>query len=373
MHQIQEQCFGIRHARTIFASIAMNDHNMSTDAGFMARAIELALLGLGRVSPNPLVGCVVVHDGRIIGEGWHRAYGAAHAEAAAVQSVRDKRLLSASTVYVTLEPCTHYGKTPPCADMLIEHGVRRVVIGSTDSNPRVTGRGAAKLEEAGIAVATGVLEDACRYLNRRFFTFVEKKRPYIILKWAETSDRYIARENRDSKWISDKVSRQLVHRWRAEEDAILVGSGTAEADNPQLTVRDWTGRNPVRILIDRKLRLEPSLHLFDGSVRTIVYNIVKNEEMHNVLRVKLPETSFLHEMMADLYARGIQSLIVEGGARTLELFMQAGLWDEARVFRSPQVFGSGIPAPQLTGNVHVQFLAADQLFFYTRHPIHAHG
>lgn len=352
----------------------MNDHNMSIDAGFMARAIELALLGLGRVSPNPLVGCVIVHDDRIISEGWHRAYGEAHAEAAAVQSVRDKRLLKTSTVYVTLEPCTHYGKTPPCADMLIEHRVQRVVIGSMDSNPNVAGGGAAKLRDAGIAVTTGVLEDACRYMNRRFFTFVEQRRPYIILKWAETSDRYIARDNRDSKWISDKVSRQLVHRWRAEEDAILVGSGTAEADNPRLTVRDWTGRNPVRILIDRTLRIGRTLQLFDGSARTIVYNTVRSEETQGAVCVKLSEHNFLNDMMADLHARNIQSLIVEGGARTLDLFVQADLWDEARVFRSPQVFGSGIPAPQLKGHAHMDVLSSDQLFLYSRHQdYHRHG
>jgi diaminohydroxyphosphoribosylaminopyrimidine deaminase/5-amino-6-(5-phosphoribosylamino)uracil reductase len=348
----------------------MNAHNMSIDAGFMARAIELALLGLGKVSPNPLVGCVIVHEGRIIGEGWHRAYGEAHAEAAAVQSVQDKRLLQASTVYVTLEPCTHHGKTPPCADMLIEHAVRRVVVGSVDSNPKVTGGGVAKLKAAGIDVATGVLEDACRYMNRRFFTFVEQKRPYVILKWAETSDGYIARENRDSKWISDKTSRQLVHRWRSEEDAILVGSGTAEADNPKLTVRDWTGRNPVRILIDRSLRLGPPLYLFDQSVPTIVYNTIRSEEGGNIVRVKLSEGNFLNEMMADLYQRDIQSIIIEGGARTLELFIQAGLWDEARVFKSPQVFGSGIRAPRIIGQPRVESLAADQLLLYTPNPAH---
>ncbi|MFO7258420.1 MAG: bifunctional diaminohydroxyphosphoribosylaminopyrimidine deaminase/5-amino-6-(5-phosphoribosylamino)uracil reductase RibD [Bacteroidota bacterium] len=351
----------------------MNAHNMSIDAGFMARAIELALLGSGKVSPNPLVGCVIVHDGRIIGEGWHRAYGEAHAEAAAVRSVPDKRLLSASTVYVTLEPCTHYGKTPPCADMLIEHGVQRVVIGSLDSNPKVSGGGATKLKKAGVEVVSGVLEDACRYMNRRFFTFVEQKRPYVILKWAETSDGYIARENRDSKWISDKISRQLVHRWRSEEDAILVGSGTAEADNPQLTVRDWTGRNPVRILIDRSLRLGPPLHLFDESVRTIVYNTIKNEDAGKIVRVKLSESDFLREMMNDLYQRNIQSLIVEGGAQTLELFIKNRLWDEARVFRSPQVFGSGIRAPRLTGQPHVEALSSDRLFLYRHHPNPMHG
>lgn len=349
----------------------MNDHNMSIDAGFMARAIELASLGLGKVSPNPLVGSVIVHDGRIIGEGWHRAFGDAHAEVVAVASVHDKHLLPASTVYVTLEPCTHYGKTPPCANMLIEHGVRRVVIGATDSNPKVAGGGIARLRDAGVEVSTGVLEESCRYVNRRFFTFVEQKRPYIILKWAETSDRYIARRNRDSKWISDKISRQLVHRWRAEEDAILVGSGTAEADNPRLTVRDWTGRNPLRVLIDRNLRLKPPLHLFDDSARTIVYNTIRNQETNTVVRVKLSEQDFLGQMMADLHARDVQSLIVEGGARTLSLFIQAGLWDEARVFRSPQEFGDGIAAPQIHGHHHVASIAADQLFLYT--PNHQHG
>lgn len=344
----------------------MNEHITSIDAGFMARALELAWLGLGTVSPNPLVGCVVVHDGEIIGEGWHRTYGGPHAEVVALQSVRDTYLLPASTVYVTLEPCAHHGKTPPCADMLLDHGVGRVVIACMDSNPAVTGGGAARLRAASVEVETGVLEKACRHMNRRFFTFVEHKRPYIILKWAETSDRYMARKNLDSKWISGTVSRQLVHRWRTEEDAVLVGAGTAEADDPRLTVRDWTGRNPARIVIDRQLRLSSSLHLFDNSSRTMVYNTVKSEEAENVTRIKLSERDFLRDMMADLYNRNVQSVIVEGGARTLELFIHAGLWDEARVFRSPQVFGSGIPAPRLDGHANEELVASDQLFLHHR-------
>ncbi len=321
------------------------------DELFMQRALDLAQLSRGLVSPNPLVGCVIVHNNVIIGEGRHEKYGEAHAEVNAVASVKDQALLKESTIYINLEPCSHFGKTPPCADMLVKHQVKKVIISNIDPNPLVSGKGIQKLKDAGIEVNIGVLEANGRKLNKRFFTFIEKKRPYIILKWAETADGFIARENFDSKWISNEHSRQLVHKWRSEEDAILVGTGTAQHDNPSLTVRDWTGRNPIRIVIDRNSSLPGTLSLFDGRQKTICYTTTKNETHKNLDFVKLNEISFQRELIDDLRKRNIQSLFIEGGATTLQQFITSGLWDEARVFTSDQEFGSGIPAPQFNGNL----------------------
>jgi diaminohydroxyphosphoribosylaminopyrimidine deaminase / 5-amino-6-(5-phosphoribosylamino)uracil reductase len=326
----------------------------SADDLFMQRALELAQLGMGAVSPNPLVGCVIVQDGKIIGEGRHEHYGHAHAEVNAVAAVKDKSELKNSTVYVNLEPCAHVGKTPPCADMLLQHHVKKVVIANVDTNPLVGGKGIEKLRAAGIEVVTGVREQEGRELNKRFFTFMEKKRPYIILKWAQTADGFIARENFDSKWISNEQSRQLVHKWRSEEDAVLVGSLTALHDNPALTVRDWVGRNPVRIVVDRNLKLPSSLQLFDGSVNTLCYNLHKTAHTQNLAFVKLPEKDFLKLLLNDLYERKIQSLMIEGGAVTLQNFVKVRLWDEARVFTAPMTFGTGIPAPKINGNIITQ-------------------
>ncbi len=315
----------------------------------MQRAMELARLGVGRVSPNPLVGCLIVHQEQVIGEGWHKKFGEAHAEVNAVASVDNKSLLPEATVYVNLEPCAHQGKTPPCADMLISHGVKKVVIANLDTHPLVAGNGAKKLRDAGIEVMSGVLMKEGRDLNRRFFTFVEKKRPYIILKWAETSDGFIAHENYESKWISNDLSRQLVHRWRSEEDAVLVGTRTAQHDDPKLTVRDWSGRNPVRVVFDRFLRLSDKLALFDRSQPTLCYNLIKYEVHENLILMRLGEENFWQEMLNDLYRRGIQSVMVEGGAQTLHTFIERGWWDEARIIRSQRLFGKGIAAPVLRG------------------------
>lgn len=329
----------------------MAKHDHHEDELFMRRALELAQRGTGYVSPNPLVGCVIVHDNRMIGEGWHKQYGGPHAEVNAVESVADKTLLPQSTVYVTLEPCSHFGKTPPCADMLIREKVKRVVIANLDTNPLVGGEGIRKLRQAGIEVVTGICDGEGRAINRRFFTFIEKKRPYIILKWAETADGFIARENYDSKWISSIYARQLVHRWRAEEDAILVGMRTAQHDNPRLNVRDWSGRDPVRIVIDRFLRLDTGLHLFDGTQRTICYNVLKQEEHLNLSLVRINEESFLPELLHHLFTINIQSVLVEGGAHTLNTFIEGGLWDEARIFQSEKVFQRGIKAPVIAGQL----------------------
>ena len=318
---------------------------------YMKRAIELAKNGSGHVSPNPLVGCVIVHGGTIVGEGWHKKYGGPHAEVHAVESVTDKRILSESTLYVNLEPCSHTGKTPPCADMIISHKIGKVVIANGDSNPLVAGAGIKKLRNAGVTVITDVLAREGQDLNNRFFTYMEKRRPRIILKWAETADGFIARKNNDSKWISNEYSRQLVHKWRSEEDAVMVASGTAWYDNPMLNVRDWTGRDPVRIVIDRHLKLGANLNIFNRQQRTICYNLVKNDQSENLEFVQLGKENFLTSLMEDLYRKKIQSVIVEGGGQLLGSFIEANLWDEARIFISPLKFEKGIPAPHISGVV----------------------
>ncbi|MBS1506131.1 MAG: bifunctional diaminohydroxyphosphoribosylaminopyrimidine deaminase/5-amino-6-(5-phosphoribosylamino)uracil reductase RibD [Bacteroidetes bacterium] len=320
---------------------------MTPDEIFMTRALELAQRGIGYVSPNPRVGCVIVHDNQIIGEGWHQKFGEAHAEVNAVNSVADVSLLRESTVYVNLEPCSHFGKTPPCADLLIKHSVKKVVIANKDSNPLVAGEGIKKLKDAGVEVVVGVLEREGLELNKRFFTSMAKQRPYIILKWAQTTDGFIAQKNYESKWISNELSRQLVHRWRSEEDAVLVGTKTATHDNPSLTVRDWTGRNPTRIVIDRFLRLHDHLHLFDGKEKTLCYNVLRHEEKKNLSLVRIDEENFIIHLVNDLPKQKIQSVLVEGGAQTLQLFIDLNLWDEARVFTSPRLFHEGISAPKL--------------------------
>ncbi len=341
---------------------------MTPDELLMQRAMELAQLGIGEVSPNPRVGCVIVHDNKIIGEGWHQKFGEAHAEVNAINSVQDKSLLKESTVYVNLEPCSHFGKTPPCVDLLIKHQVKKVVIANTDTNPLVAGQGIKKLKDASVEVAIGVLDKEGRELNKRFFTFIEKQRPFIILKWAQTEDGFIAQKNFESKWISSLLSRQLVHRWRSEEDAVLVGTRTAAHDNPSLTVRDWTGRNPTRIVIDRFLRLNNHLHLFNRKEKTICYNVLKHEEHQNLLLVRIDENDFLQELIHDLFKKNIQSVIVEGGAQTLQLFIESKLWDEARVFTSPRTFGEGIEAPAFHGKLGIQKnIDSDRLEFV--HPL----
>lgn len=316
---------------------------------FMKRALELALNGNGNVSPNPLVGSVIVHEGKIIGEGWHKKYGGPHAEVNAINNVMDKSLLRDSTLYVNLEPCSHTGKTPPCADLIIKCGIPHVVISTMDVNPLVAGNGIRKLRDAGIKVTQDILKKEGAGLNRRFFTYIEKKRPHIILKWAETSDGFIARVNNDSKWISDHYSRQLVHKWRTEEDAVLIASGTAWYDNPRLNVRDWTGRDPVRIVIDRHLKLGANQHLFDRTQKTICYNLVKDQFDENLTFKLVTEENFLEGVVKDLFQQKIQSVIVEGGAHLLTSFINAHLWDEARIFVSSKKFEQGVRAPNISG------------------------
>lgn len=317
---------------------------------YMSRALELAEWGMGSVSPNPMVGCVIVHEEKIIGEGYHRNYGGPHAEVNAVNSVENQELLKEATAYVTLEPCAHWGKTPPCANLLVEKGLKKVVIAAVDSNPLVGGKGIEILKNAGIVVETGVMEKEARWQNRRFFTQIEKQRPYVILKWAQTQDGFVARENYSSKWISGTQSRQLVHKWRAEEDAILVGKNTALYDNPRLNVRDWVGKNPTRIVLDSNCELPENLHLFDKSIPTICYNSKKSGFQENLDFVDLGNNFSILEILGDLNSRKIQSLIVEGGSAILTRFIESGLWDEARVFTGKTNFEAGIPAPVLNQN-----------------------
>lgn len=347
----------------------MKKHDHHQDELFMQRCLELANLGRGYVSPNPMVGCVIVHEGKIIGEGYHRKFGEAHAEVNAVASVADKDLIKESTVYVNLEPCSHYGKTPPCVDLLVKHRVKKVVIANMDTHPKVAGEGIRKLREAGIEVITGILNRQGHELNKRFFTQIEKNRPYLVLKWAQSSDGFIAHSNYDSKWISNEYSRQLVHKWRSEEDAILVGTKTVFHDNPRLNVRNVSGRDPVRMIIDRFLKLNDKLHVFDRSQKTLVYNLLKHEEHENLILVRLDEQNFLEQLLHDANGRGIQSILIEGGAQTIQYFVDQGLWDEARVFSSPRSMGKGIEAPVLKGNLlHTESVMTDKLWYY--HPIH---
>jgi diaminohydroxyphosphoribosylaminopyrimidine deaminase/5-amino-6-(5-phosphoribosylamino)uracil reductase len=339
----------------------MVTHDQAHDLLFMQRAMELAGRGRGSVSPNPLVGCVIVHNGRILGEGWHERYGEAHAEVNAVQRVQDQQLLHESTVYVTLEPCAHFGKTPPCADMLVRVGVKRVVISNIDPNPLVAGKGIDKLKAAGIEVSVGLMQYEGMALNKRFFTMIQKQRPYIILKWAQTADGFMARENHDSKWISNVYARQLTHKWRTEEDAMLVGTQTALHDNPRLTSRDWTGHDPTRVVIDRNMILPTNLHLFDGTAPTIRYNQRVDEERPHETCVSIAGENFIDGMLKDLHARKIQSLVVEGGPTTLGHFISVGLWDEVRMFVAPIRFGKGLRAPQPVGRSSEIDIVGDRL------------
>jgi diaminohydroxyphosphoribosylaminopyrimidine deaminase / 5-amino-6-(5-phosphoribosylamino)uracil reductase len=326
---------------------------MSTPSIFMQRCLDLALLGMGSVAPNPMVGCVIVHGGKIIGEGYHEKFGGPHAEVNAIQSVKHQELLLESTLYVSLEPCAHFGKTPPCADLIIESRIPHVVIGTIDPFAEVAGKGIERMQKAGIVVEVGVLEKESRNLNRRFFTFHEKKRPYIILKWAQTLDGFIDTDRTEEKhptWITNALSKRLVHKQRSEESAILIGTNTAEFDNPELTVREWTGNQPVRMVIDRIGRLDPGLHIFDGKAPTWVFTAHERPGSENLKFITLDfDRDILPQMMEELYRREILSVIVEGGSELLNSFLELDLWDEAFVYTGNQFFGNGVSAPHISG------------------------
>ncbi len=317
---------------------------------YIRRCIELAQNGLGTTYPNPMVGSVIVYEDRIIGEGWHKKAGKPHAEVNAVNSVKDKSLLQKATIYVSLEPCSHFGKTPPCCDLIIQHKIPNVVIGTVDPNEKVAGRGIAKLIEAGANVSVGFLEAECNELNKRFFTFHQKKRPYIILKWAETSDGFIApKERQETKpvWITNQYSRQLVHKWRSEEQAILVGTQTVLEDNPKLDVRDWTGNSPVRVILDQNNRIPKDYNVLDNQVKTIVICQTRTaiDKENTIFEVIDFKQNIARQITEVLYRHQIQSLIVEGGQKTLATFIEENLWDEARIFTGSTIFTSGTKAP----------------------------
>ena len=340
----------------------------------MNRCLELARKGAGKVSPNPMVGCVIVHNDTIIGEGFHEKYGEAHAEVNAINAVKNQELLKESTLYVSLEPCAHFGLTPPCSDLIVEKKIPRTVIGTIDSFAKVAGKGIEKMIKAGIDVQVGILEKECREINKRFFTFHEKKRPYIFLKWAETTDGFIDYDRTKNQfgeptWITGEKALVRVHQMRAVEDAILVGTNTALKDNPSLTVRHCEGRNPVRIVIDNHLRLPVHLKLFDGNAKTIVFNSLKNEESGNTELVKIDfNKKMIPQLLRNLYQRNIQSLIVEGGKQLLESFIEANLWDEAFRFTGNKLFTSGIKAPAISGSIiQTEKTDDDSLQIYTNH------
>ncbi len=316
----------------------------------MNRCIQLAKKGAGNVAPNPMVGAVLVYGNKIIGEGYHQKYGKAHAEVNCINNVaeEDTTLINQSTLYVSLEPCSHFGKTPPCADMIIQNKIRKVVIGCKDVFKEVYGKGIQKLKDAGTEVITGVLENECIDLNKRFFTFHEKFRPYIILKWAQSINGKIGTKGNERVLISNDYSNRLVHKWRSEEAAILIGTNTALKDDPALTTRLWHGKNPVRIIIDKELRLSPTLKVFNGEAKTIVYNLVKNLNEETFVHIKLEKENFIDQLIQSLFEMNIQSVIIEGGAKTLQYFIDNGLWDEARVITNEElIIENGIASPEM--------------------------
>lgn len=325
------------------------------DIKMMERCFQLAKNGMGNVAPNPLVGSVITLDNKIIGEGYHQKYGEAHAEVNAINAVKNKELLKQATLYVNLEPCAHYGKTPPCADLIIEHKIPRVVIGNVDPYAKVAGKGIENLENAGIEVQYNVLKDKGDKLNKRFFTYHRKKRPYIILKWAESADGFIdiIRTEKDTlkpTWLTNQTAKHLVHKWRSEEQAILVGRKTAHLDNPELNVREWIGNNPLRILIDRKLCIPATYNIYKGPSKSLIFNNKKSASEANVefIKIKSPD-QIIEQIIHELYNREIQSIIIEGGAKVLNLFITKNLWDEEKRFVGEIHLRSGVKAPKTIG------------------------
>ena len=332
----------------------MNQHEF-----YIKRCLELAKNGLSLAMPNPSVGAVIVYENKIIGEGFTSPYGGNHAEVNAINSVKDKSLLYKSTIYVSLEPCSHFGKTPPCADLIVKHKIPNVVIGTLDSNEKVAGNGIKKLKEAGINVTLGILEKECYHLNKRFFTFHNNKRPYIILKWAESFDGFIAPiqqnnteenlSNKKSFSISNEFSRQLVHKWRSEEQAILVGTTTVLNDNPRLDVRDWKGKNPVRVILDKSGKITTKYNVKDKLIKTIVITEQENTiSSDNLIYEKcIFDKNLVQSICEILYKHEIQSVLIEGGTKTIQSFIDSKVWDEARVFKSDSLLGFGIKSPKI--------------------------
>lgn len=332
---------------------------MTNHETYIKRCTEIAKNGLGTTRPNPMVGCVITHNNKIIGEGYTSKYGGNHAEVNAINSVTDRNLLKQARLYVTLEPCSHFGKTPPCSDLIVKLKIPHVVIGCVDDNPEVAGKGIKKLKESGCEVTVGVLEKDCKSHHKRFFTFHNKKRPYIILKWAETKDGFIAPINKNETkpvWITNEISRQMVHKWRAEEQAILVGTNTVVADNPSLTTRDWIGENPIRIVIDKHEKLSKKQTVFNADAETIIISESNIDFSKNMAK----------QICDLLFKNHINSVIIEGGAKTIQTFIDDNLWDEARVFTGQVVFKKGVKAPQLKGSlISEATIITDTLKIYT--------
>jgi diaminohydroxyphosphoribosylaminopyrimidine deaminase / 5-amino-6-(5-phosphoribosylamino)uracil reductase len=361
--------YGIPNESAIFAAL-----QMTTDEQYMQRCIELARKGAGSVAPNPMVGAVLVHDGQIIGEGWHQQYGQAHAEVNCIAAViptkegsADKRI-ERSTLYVSLEPCAHFGKTPACSDLIIEKKIPKVVIGCRDPFKEVDGKGIEKLKAAGVEVIVDVLKDECIELNKRFFTFHQQQRPYIILKWAQTKNGKIAASGDERLFISNEFTNKLVHQWRSEEGAILVGTNTALLDDPQLTNRYWQGKQPIRLVLDKELRLPTSLKLFNDDASTIIFNTKqhRDEGQPHYYQLKTDE-SMVQQMIHTLYQLKINSVIVEGGSQLLQSFIDEGLWDEARIITNEQLtVAGGLAAPQLINALQTeqQMMSTDRIVFY---------
>lgn len=361
-----------RQSKLRFAIIKMYFCKM-THEKFMQRCLDLAKNGLGTTYPNPLVGSVIVVDNQIIGEGWHKKAGEAHAEINAINSVAHVSLLERATIYVNLEPCSHFGKTPPCVDAIIKHKIPKVVIGSSDPNPLVAGKGIQKLVEAGINVEVGVLDQQCLVLNRRFFTSQTKNRPFIILKWAESADGFVAPIKTEKKslgapvWISNKLSQQWVHKWRTEEQAILIGTKTALEDNPQLTSRSYFGNNPIRIVIDRLQKIPKENYIFDNQSKTILLSESENTN-EGVVSEKIDFSQNVAQQIVEVLQRNsIISVIIEGGTKTLQTFIDADLWDEARVFKSVNHLGSGVTSPVFNfAPTKIQNSGGDKLLIFER-------
>ena len=345
---------------------------MNLHETYMQRCLDLALLGAGSVAPNPMVGAVLVFENRIIGEGYHQVFGQAHAEVNCLNSVKqeDQPYISQSTLYVSLEPCSHFGKTPPCSMLIIKYGIPKVVIGCQDPFPKVAGSGIEALKQAGVEVVMGVLEQAALTLNKRFICFHQHQRPFIILKWAQTANGKIAGMGDERLMISNELTNRLVHRWRSEEAAILVGYNTALKDNPRLDNRYWKGKAPIRMVIDRDLSLPSNLHLLDGSLRTIVWNQVNNHAAPNLDHVLIDaEKDTIEQILTASYQMGIQSIIVEGGAALLQTFIDKGYWDEARVISNEQLsIDGGLDAPVLkqAERFHSEQIQTDSIHYF--HP-----
>jgi len=340
---------------------------------YIKRCIELAQNGFGTTYPNPMVGSVIVYEDKIIGEGWHKKAGEPHAEVNAVRSVKDKSLLKKATIYVSLEPCSHFGKTPPCCDLIIANEIPNVVVGTVDPNEKVAGNGIKKLIAAGINVTVGVLEKECNELNKRFFTFHQQKRPYIILKWAESEDGFLAPEkemdqDRKPVWITNQYSRQLVHKWRSEEQAILVGTQTVIADNPKLNTRDWAGNNPVRVVLDQNNRISKDSFIFDDTVKTIVFTKSEiNSSTENTVFESIDfNQNIIPQILTVLHQNQIQSVIIEGGLQTLQSFIDENIWDEARIFIGKTSFGKGTKAPVISKKNTTKTLVQNDELIYVR-------